>query len=83
MNDDIAIQVLATMYDQQQRDQRPDAGSIARDLGVRATRVAEAILHLERRGLVDAGRARLTMTGLAAAAALSLHARRAPLSRAA
>jgi Mn-dependent DtxR family transcriptional regulator len=48
-----------------------DASTLARHLGTSATRVAETLLHLESRGLVDASTARLTMAGLATAAALS------------
>lgn len=49
---------------------RPETGALCRLVGASPTRVAEALLHLERRGLVDASRVRLTMSGLAAASAL-------------
>ena len=43
------------------------AASLAAVLGVTATQAAAALLELERAGLVDASRARLTMLGLATA----------------
>jgi hypothetical protein len=50
-----------------------DAGGIARRIARSPTEVAAALLHLERRGLANASRARLTMAGLAAAVTLSRH----------
>jgi hypothetical protein len=47
-----------------------DATELARSVGVSATQAAEALVALERAGLVDATRARLTMPGLARAAAM-------------
>jgi hypothetical protein len=58
----------------QSRDGRPDVDGLAHLVGACPQRVAEALSHLERRGLVDAQRARLTLRGLAVAAAL--HAER-------
>jgi DNA-binding IclR family transcriptional regulator len=48
-----------------------DATELARTVGVSATQAAEALVALERAGLVDATRARLTMPGLARAAAMT------------
>jgi len=48
-----------------------DATSLAQVAGVSATMAGEALISLERSGLVDATRARLTMLGLARAARLS------------
>jgi hypothetical protein len=48
-----------------------DATEIARAAGISPTVAAEALVVLERAGLVDATRARLTMLGLARAAKLS------------
>jgi DNA-binding transcriptional ArsR family regulator len=48
-----------------------DATEIARAAGLSPTAAAEALVVLERAGLVDATRARLTMLGLARAAKLS------------
>ncbi len=50
-----------------------DASAIARRVGTSPTRVAEALLHLEGKGLVDATKARLTLAGLSAAAAFAAH----------
>jgi DNA-binding IclR family transcriptional regulator len=50
-----------------------DATELARTVGVSATQAAEALVALERAGLVDATRARLTMPGLARAVAMSAH----------
>lgn len=51
-------------------DRPATAGLLGARLGVSRLRVGEGLLHLERRGLVDAGRARLTLRGLAIASAL-------------
>src|SRR5262252_8820511 len=48
-----------------------DAAELAHATGVTITAAAEALLALERTGLVDASRARLTMLGLARAARLA------------
>jgi DNA-binding transcriptional ArsR family regulator len=48
-----------------------DATELARASGVSTTAAGQALLELERGGLVDASRARLTMLGLARAARLS------------
>jgi hypothetical protein len=45
-----------------------DAAELGRTAGVSVTAAAESLLALERAGLVDATRARLTMLGLARAA---------------
>ena len=49
---------------------RIDASELGRAVGLTASRTAGALIDLERAGLVDAGRARLTMRGLARAVAL-------------
>ena len=62
-------------------DHPASAGLVADRLGVSATRVAEALLHLEGRGLADASAVRLTLAGLAAASALAADgARRVPVA---
>lgn len=67
MTDSIATRTLQALFCLC-RDNRPvDAASLARALGVTATRVGTALVQLERDGLVDASRARLTMEGLARA----------------
>ncbi len=47
-----------------------DAGELGIAAGVSATEAAKALVTLEKLGLVDASRARLTMLGLARASAL-------------
>ena len=46
-----------------------DVGGLSRATGETPTRIARALVELEQAGLVDATRARLTMLGLAKAAA--------------
>src|SRR5262245_19980493 len=48
-----------------------DAAELSRATGVTVTAAGEALLALERAGLVDASRARLTMLGLARASRLA------------
>ena len=49
---------------------RIDASELARSVGLSASDAARELIELERAGLVDATRARLTMPGLARAVAL-------------
>ena len=49
---------------------------LARALDVSALQIDHGLAHLETKGLVDAERLRLTMSGLAAASALSAARRR-------
>jgi Mn-dependent DtxR family transcriptional regulator len=63
--------LLIALLDLAENDIPASAGALATRVGdLRPTEVAEALLVLERRGLVDAGRARLTFAGLAVAASL-------------
>jgi Mn-dependent DtxR family transcriptional regulator len=78
-----ALSVLFAVYDLAAADVPAHAGRIAARVGLSPTEVAEILLHLEARGLVDAGRARLTLRGLAVAHALVEHARRGDVARAA
>ena len=67
--DTLVLDVLDVLYT---RAHVPsDASSLALYLGVSPTRVAEALLHLEKRGMVDAIKVRLTLRGLTAAASLN------------
>jgi hypothetical protein len=62
------------------RDTCPiDAGALARAAGLRTIAAAQALIELERAGLADATRARLTMFGLARAARLDAAAGPVPL----
>ncbi len=71
--DTLVLDVLDVLYT---RAHVPsDASSLALHLGVTPTRVAEALLHLEKRGMVDATKVRLTLSGLTAAASLNAAAR--------
>ncbi len=76
MPQDEILAVLFALLDLARADVPAHAGEIALRLGLSATRVGESLVHLERRGLADAERARLTMRGLAVAQALLAHARR-------
>lgn len=72
MTDDsqpIELRVLHAIFHLSQASAAIDAGTLARQLGVSPTAAATACVHLERAGLVDATRARLTMLGLAKACA--------------
>lgn len=60
-----------------------DATAIARMIGTSPMRIAEALVELERRGWVDAGKARLTMLGLAKAVANGVPQSRATAGHAA
>lgn len=62
--------ILIALY-RLSRDTCPvDAGALARATDLRAISAAQALVALERAGLADATRARLTMFGLARAARL-------------
>jgi len=67
----LILSTLDALYILHGESVRVDASAIARRIGARPVQVAEALFHLESRGLVDASTAALTLPGLAAAAALS------------
>jgi DNA-binding IclR family transcriptional regulator len=62
--------VLYALYCFSRDTCRIDASELARAVGLTASKAAGALIELERAGLVDAGRARLTLLGLARAVAL-------------
>ena len=68
MNREILFTILDVLLDRAER--RTDAGVLATRCGISRTQVAEALLHLDRKGLVEASRVKLTLQGLAAATAL-------------
>lgn len=68
MNRRLLFTILDVLLDRAER--RTDAGILATLCGVSRTQIAEALLHLDRKGLVDASRVKLTLPGLAAANAL-------------
>jgi hypothetical protein len=70
MTDHTTDRILYALYCFSRDTCRIDASALARSCGVSATRAASAMLQLERAGLVDATRARLTLLGLARAVAL-------------
>ena len=63
----ITQQTLYALFCLSRDTRHISAASLAAVLGVTATQAAAALLELERAGLVDASRARLTMLGLATA----------------
>ena len=70
MTDAIDTRILYAIFCMSRDTLAIDAGSLGRAVGVTATEAADALVRLERAGLVDASRARLTMVGLAKAAAV-------------
>ena len=68
------LSTIDSLYILQSSCVSPEVGGLARRAGLTPTAVAEALLHLEKRGLVDGSGVRLTMPGLVAAAALHAHA---------
>ena len=71
MNQATTDRILFALFCLSRDTRHIDATELARAAGVFVTEAAEALLALERAGLVDATRARLTMLGLARAAAMS------------
>jgi DNA-binding MarR family transcriptional regulator len=86
MANELALSALKSLYALSQ-DGRPSLGALSCRLGTTRAEAHAALAHLERRGLVDARRGRLTMRGLAAAASLMAReperAEQAPTPRAA
>jgi hypothetical protein len=78
MTDHTTDRVLFALYCFSRDTYRIDASALARSVGLSATQAAAALVMLERAGLVDATRARLTMLGLARAVALSASGNGAP-----
>ena len=68
MNQAISLAVLHELYLLAQADLPARVDILARALRSAPLTIAQALLRLESRGLVDAGRCRLTMTGLVIAA---------------
>jgi Mn-dependent DtxR family transcriptional regulator len=65
---DLLFRVLGALYLLSPMQARTDAGSLARRLGISPTAAMLALVRLERLGLADAAKARLTLRGLAVAA---------------
>lgn len=70
MHHDVLLLTLDSLFTLSAQTVEPTPMRLAVEVGVREAVVIEALHHLESRGLVDAGRVRLTMRGLATAAAL-------------
>lgn len=71
MTEQMLHAVLYALYALARADRPADAGAVARATGSAVTETAQALVELERRRLVDASRARLTMRGLAIAVSQS------------
>ncbi len=69
MTNQLLHNTLQAIFSLTRATQPVDASAIARVIGTSPMRVAEALVVLEQRGWVDAGRVRLTMLGLAKAVA--------------
>lgn len=67
---------LLVLYNLARQDEHADLAIVAERLGLSCVQADEALVSLERRGLVDADRVRLTMTGLVVA--VSADARKKP-----
>ena len=67
---DLEQQTLHALFRFSRDTRRISASTLAAALSCTPTRVARALVALERAGLVDASRARLTMLGLATAVRL-------------
>lgn len=69
MTNQLLQNTLQAIFSLTRATQPVDASAIAHVIGTSPMRVAEALVVLEQRGWVDAGRMRLTMLGLAKAVA--------------
>lgn len=79
MDNDLRILALFALFDLAREDRPAHIGNVAARLGVERRDLARALKQLERKGLCDAARCRLTMSGLLAATTLrnaSAHASR-------
>ncbi len=71
MSRELLQNVLVTLFRQAQIDQSASCVSVGLALGVPLTDVLRALVELEKAGLIDAERVRLTMRGLAVATSLA------------
>lgn len=70
MNDSLHQQALYALFCLSRDNRHISASTLAKVLSLTPTQAARALVGLERAGLVDASRARLTMLGLATAVRL-------------
>lgn len=68
---DEAIVLLTALHDLSQRTLPIDLGVLAERLGWGVGRVVRVLAHLEKKGLADRERCRLTLAGLSIAVVLS------------
>jgi len=69
--DPLARRVLRALYELAELDCPATPGVLAQAIGLRAVDVARVLLVLDARGLANAARSRLTLTGLAQAVRIS------------
>jgi hypothetical protein len=81
MDDSLILATLRNLYTLGLHDAAPDAAAFAYSVGGSPQAVDAALAHLERRGLADAARRRLTLRGLAVSVALVAAESRAPAAR--
>jgi Mn-dependent DtxR family transcriptional regulator len=75
--------LLAVLFDMARGDCHATVLRLARQTGLTRPQVEEVLARLDRRGLVDAERVRLTMSGLATTMLMGVAAPRRVASRAA
>jgi len=80
MNDDLRLLALLALYDLAQESRPAHVGNVAARLGAERIPLVRALKDLERKGLCDAARCRLTMSGLVAARVLRSASASAPAS---
>lgn len=71
---DEALDLLLSLHDLARSNHPADLGVLAGRLGWGVLRVVRVLAHLERKGLADRERCRLTMTGLSIALAFATRA---------
>lgn len=70
MRPELLFSTLFSLFDLAREDRPAHVGNVASRIGEPRAEVARALRHLERRGLCDASRCRLTMQGLLVASSL-------------
>jgi DNA-binding transcriptional regulator YhcF (GntR family) len=80
MQKNLKLSVLGLMLEETKRALPPSRERLAILLGLSLETVDDALVELEREGIVDARRARFTMIGLAFASAMRPAARRSELA---
>ncbi len=83
MHQTLLLDTLNVLFVLSAESLEPTIARLTHHIGVHEADVVDALFHLESRGLVTAHNRRLTMRGLAAAAALHAHQADATIARAA